>query len=311
MIDEEQGNVIDGTARTRQWRRLRQKPPREPDASELRSDAPKSIAASLLVPAEMLDVPPATPPGPPLSRNGQPGTATSVAERGSAPDTGATFDSVSHRNLFLSPDAAVVGSPSQPSRHKPTAALRFIKGALARLRGVSEIQAWRPRLTLPRARYLAAALSLVAVVALAAELVAHSHTTSTRLAHGSVGTESVAGLDRLRATVLSALTRAVAIEHAAGRPRATRPRPARRRQAHKPRRAHSAITTAAATPVTSGYTPPPSTGSAASSSTSSSSVGSGTAAPSTSTAQPSSASGGSTSAFGSSGALGPGSSKNG
>lgn len=54
-MDDQQGNLIDGTARARQWRRSRSEPRAASDSAEQHSDAPKSIASSLLVPAEMLD----------------------------------------------------------------------------------------------------------------------------------------------------------------------------------------------------------------------------------------------------------------
>ena len=55
-MDDQQGNVIDGTARARQWRLARSPARAESDGAEARSDAPKSIAGSLLVPADMLSI---------------------------------------------------------------------------------------------------------------------------------------------------------------------------------------------------------------------------------------------------------------
>src|ERR1700733_238126 len=52
-MDDQQGNLIDGTARARQWRRSRARSSAATDGVEQHSDAPKSIASSLLVPAEM------------------------------------------------------------------------------------------------------------------------------------------------------------------------------------------------------------------------------------------------------------------
>ena len=52
-MDDQSGKLIDGTARAGQWRRSRPRPAAV-DGAEVRSDAPKSIASSLLVPAEML-----------------------------------------------------------------------------------------------------------------------------------------------------------------------------------------------------------------------------------------------------------------
>jgi hypothetical protein len=54
QMDEEQRKVIDGTARARQWRRSRQQPS-APDGDRPHSEAPKRIAASLLVPSNILD----------------------------------------------------------------------------------------------------------------------------------------------------------------------------------------------------------------------------------------------------------------
>ncbi len=68
-MDDQQGNVIDGTARARQWRRSKPKTGSAPEAPEARSDAPKSFAGSLLVPADML--PPAFPPDEHLNGNEQ------------------------------------------------------------------------------------------------------------------------------------------------------------------------------------------------------------------------------------------------
>ena len=59
-MDDQQENVIDGTSRARQWRRATSTTRSATDDAAARSDAPKSIAGSLLVPAEML--PPAFPP---------------------------------------------------------------------------------------------------------------------------------------------------------------------------------------------------------------------------------------------------------
>src|SRR5689334_1002256 len=54
-MDDQNGHVIDGTARARQWRRSRSEAHAGDEAEGgPRSDAPKSIAGSLLVPAGML-----------------------------------------------------------------------------------------------------------------------------------------------------------------------------------------------------------------------------------------------------------------
>ena len=54
-MDDKPRNVIDGTARARQWRRSRSEARADEDGStDIRSDAPKSFASSLLVPADMV-----------------------------------------------------------------------------------------------------------------------------------------------------------------------------------------------------------------------------------------------------------------
>ena len=58
-MEDQSGKLIDGTARARHWRGARPRSADE-DGVETRSEAPKSIASSLLVPAEMLD--PVVPP---------------------------------------------------------------------------------------------------------------------------------------------------------------------------------------------------------------------------------------------------------
>ncbi|MHB8696161.1 MAG: hypothetical protein ACYDHH_33535 [Solirubrobacteraceae bacterium] len=51
---DDHGHLIDGTVRASQWRRSKSKAPPTPDGEQVRADAPRSIAGSLLVPAEML-----------------------------------------------------------------------------------------------------------------------------------------------------------------------------------------------------------------------------------------------------------------
>ena len=84
-MEDESGKLIDGTARARQWRRSRSASARA-EGPETRSAAPKSIAASLLVPAEMLG--PAASPG---------SDAAHIAS--------ATDEVSAHINPFLMPEA--------------------------------------------------------------------------------------------------------------------------------------------------------------------------------------------------------------
>src|SRR5260370_41714785 len=106
-MDEEQGKVIDGTARARQWRGSRPKSSADTDGTEAHSDAPKGIAASLLVPAEMLAGPP-TPPASGDDAGAGDLMVDSASAAGSRGTVGAAMD-----NLLLSPDAAVVNPRKQ------------------------------------------------------------------------------------------------------------------------------------------------------------------------------------------------------
>ena len=98
-MDDQQENVFDVTARARQWRRSRPPAPSGKDAEGPRSDAPKSIAGSLLVPAEMLAG--SLPADQPAAENEQAalprGTATAV--------DGTSAAERSRQNPFLVPPA--------------------------------------------------------------------------------------------------------------------------------------------------------------------------------------------------------------
>ena len=127
-MDDQQGNVIDGTARARQWRLARSKTRAATDDGETRSDAPKSIAGSLLVPADML--PPAVPADGHLDGNAHndageppPGLTTDSTDRAPAEDA-------PHQNPFLVPEAARVEHGWRPARRP------MIAWLLARSRGL-------------------------------------------------------------------------------------------------------------------------------------------------------------------------------
>ena len=127
-MDDQRGNVIDGTERARQWRRSRVKTGSPPESSEARSDAPKSLAGSLLVPAEMLP--------PPVPREAAGGNGRGSATPPPRADQGANGrpparDDV-HQNPFLVPEAARVERPARSTRGLAMAA-QFAH----RLRGTS------------------------------------------------------------------------------------------------------------------------------------------------------------------------------
>ena len=308
-MDEQQGNVIDGTARAPDWRRSESR--KDGDASELRADAPKSIAASLLVPADMVSGPLSTGAGDDnaeIAPSGHPAVADSPT------------DATSHRNLFLSPGAAAEQAEKRSPR-KPILArlVRLIDDQASR---VTRFRLPAKRLPfglhhrLPRtlpARPLALALGLASLVVVA--VIATQSGTSPAPTLRATGGRASAANDRAAEALLSDAATALGFERANHPGGSTRARTLRKQRAPNSRpKPRNPIGTTAAPIVAARYTPPPSTA-GATSGPASSGGGSGStvtpAAPSSPAASTSSGSGGHTSAFGSSGALGPGSSPNG
>jgi hypothetical protein len=300
---DEQGKVIDGTARARQWRRSRPKSAADTDGAEAHSDAPKSIASSLLVPAEMLDGAPAPQPGEIASPTNGAGAGTVIADGGSSSARDFTVGA-EDQNLFLAPDAAVVvESRQRPKRHDGRVIGPAV-AAVARLLASFRIGA------LTRPAHVGAALALVALVIVAVELGSQSHTTSPTIARASGRTAALAGLVQLKTASLSAVARAFAATQTATRQRADHVA-----RAHRSRQHHPANRASHGTPGQSGSSG--SNGSAARAgptassaiSNASSSTGytpsGGSSAPSTGGSSSSSGSS-SGSAFGQGGTLGPG-----
>jgi hypothetical protein len=182
-MDDQRGNVIDGTARARQWRLARSKARAAADGDEARSDAPKSIAGSLLVPADMLPAafPGERPHGHARSgvtgRPPQPGTPT--VDR--PPDRDAR-----HQNPFLVPDAAVAAGAGRPARRRQLAAwLTRLVGVGLRQRaeharerlGRQSARERRPHPRLRRWPIVSAAVLSVTAVSVIAIASQTSHTT--------------------------------------------------------------------------------------------------------------------------------------
>jgi hypothetical protein len=180
----DQGNVIDGTARARQWRRSRPKSGTAAESTETRADAPKSIAGSLLVPAEMLSS--AIPPDEHLngSEDGRAATPPSRANAGAgereSPETGV------HQNPFLVPEAARV-----ERRSRSTSRRRMLAALLASPRGLISVRRWssrplRRRVAIPRWLGEPRLIRLLALAALTgAVLVTAVITTRPNAAHPS------------------------------------------------------------------------------------------------------------------------------
>ena len=110
-MDDQQGNVIDGMVRAHQWRPARSK---TRGAAEARSDAPKSIAGSLLVPADML--PAAFLADGDANGDQQPSVAAQPLRATSATADGARDDATTHPNPFLVPEAATLGPRRRTER---------------------------------------------------------------------------------------------------------------------------------------------------------------------------------------------------
>jgi hypothetical protein len=314
---DEQGKVIDGTARARHWRRSRPQSAADTDGAEAHSDAPKSIAASLLVPAEMLDDPLAPEAGEPASPTNGTDPATPIAGDGSSPPPDLSLGA-ERQNPFLAADAAVVAPSRERRKHHDG---RVIGLATAATQLLASLRIRR----LIRPTRVGGLVVLVVLVIAAAELARQSHTTSPTTARASGRTAAIAGLARLKQASLPAVARALAAIQTAGRQHATHVWRARRSGRHHSTnhathrtagrsggsssrgsvaRSSSAESSAiSTTPATNSYTPSqePSTaagGATSSSPTVSSSSDSGT---SSSSSAPSSSR-----AFGQGGALGPG-----
>ena len=157
-MDDQQENVFDVTARARQRRRSRPTAPSGKDAEGPRSDAPKSIAGSLLVPAEMLAG--SLPAGQAAAENGQ---AALPRDAATAVD-GASAAERSRRNPFLVPPVECEEPRSKSERWRVITAVLARPGAWMRTHpGAAPL--WGPRTI---ARHLAGAPRLVRRFALAA-----------------------------------------------------------------------------------------------------------------------------------------------
>ncbi len=323
-MDDQQGNVIDGTARARQWRGSRSNSRAGAEETEPRSDAPKSIASSLLVPAEMVhEVAPPT-VGDEAHRGGQPKVASEARDPAAHAPSGATIEGTDHQNPFLASEftgIATTGALTRYSRRRSISvwATRLVSGVgsrISELRDHRHLLAATPRRRrrAPRmARTALLALSFVAAVATGAEVVIQTQSGSAPLARSNASGTNPASLDRLKSALLPSVTNPFAGEQPAHRSRTNHARRGRTNRAtnRHPRTRPARSTTAAAVR----YTAPSTEASAPPSSTSPSSgylsLGSTPAPAAQPAAQPSTASSKPTQPYGPAGALGPGSSPNG
>ena len=207
-MDDKPGNVIDGTARARQWRRSRSKARADEDGSaEIRSDAPKSFASSLLVPADMVH----GVLGPAAEQEDALGDALDGEHDETDDARAANATPPERRNPFLAPEAAVVATTDPAKRHSKhrlaTALIARVitRASTSRRHGrtwpvASPNQPARPA---ERALRIAGALGLGAVLVAAAVLVTQNHAGPLAARSSGGGGQSLASLDRLKGLVLS------------------------------------------------------------------------------------------------------------
>ena len=173
-MDDQHGNVIDGTERARQWRRSRTKSGTAAESTETRADAPKSIAGSLLVPAEMLSS--AIPPDQHLNGNEQDRAAAPLPRANAGAGEPASPEPGVHQNPFLVPEAARVEHRSRSTRRRMIAALlASARGLISAHRRSSRplrrrvaMPRWLGELRLTRLLALAALTGAVVVTAVIA-----------------------------------------------------------------------------------------------------------------------------------------------
>jgi len=256
-MDEQPGKVIDGTARARHWRRSQPKSAAERDGSQQHSEAPKSIASSLLVPPTMPDGELASPLNyEPATDNG---AGSSPAMDGTKPDRG-------HRNIFLSPDAAVPIPPRRRStQHIPTAALRLVRRASIARRRIADVRRLRAEFSVPRAG-VAAVVALAAVCGVAAALAVGWQSASAPRSRSVAHADVSFGFDRLKERFLLAESAFAAVQTKT-QPGTSVTRPAARRSVRRVRQVRVKATRVAtpyvASTVASASRPTPTTSDAA------------------------------------------------
>ena len=311
QMDDQSGKVIDGTARARHWRRSQTETRPDDRDTEVRSDAPKGFAASLLVPADMLD-------GVPADIADLSTAATVSAQDGTSEEDGrgaegASADAPEHRNPFLMPEAEAAVTRAQARR-------RF--GRFGRRAVIARLVAWPAFLTRPvagRPRAIRRGLlALVAVSGCAAVVTAIAVHAGTHAGSGPMqSTQSataIASLERLAGTSLHVTLRpAQRSRNRASKPHTDRvgrrrnhpalvPRPTAVAARYTTPPTRTSGTTSTSAPAVQGGSTTSSSGSSAAGSTASSTP----SASSSRTARHAPAQ-----AFGAGGVLGPGSSPNG
>lgn len=191
-MDDQQGNLIDGTARARQWRGSRPKPRAAADRIEQHSDAPRSMASSLLVPPEV----------PALDVGGiDRATSANTDRRAGEFPAGAA----EHVNPFL----AQAGSHARTSA-RSTSRLGHTRGRIVRVAGI--------------------ALAMLTVLTLGGLILERPGSAPAPLMGGQGANTASSSLGLLKSGPLAATTSPFAAEPAIRRPRARRATTAPRRR---------------------------------------------------------------------------------
>lgn len=194
-MDDQHGNVIDGTERAQQWR-PRPKTGSTPQDREARSDAPKSFAGSLLVPADML---PQRPPDEQINGNEQRQAPPLRSDLNADPAGETPAANGAHQNPFLVPEAAHVEHRARSAR----SLLAALLGASGRLLGPRRMASGHPRRSAALLQWMierrTGGLSVLAVLT-GAVLVTVIVTTQPRATHHSsppaLGADSPVNLDK-------------------------------------------------------------------------------------------------------------------
>ena len=308
QMSEQQGKVIDGTARASHWRRSSPSSTPTTDASPGHSEAPKNIASSLLVPAHMLL------DGTAAAASTGAGHET-LGERPGEPPTGlvarapGTADDL-HVNLFLAAERAaeLAATPGEASllRRVQAVVRRPIDRVVGGSRGAAESRRWwRIAPSRTAARPITIAVATVGVlIALAVVTTALWHSGARGRNIQSVG--RVNSLGSLKPNVLTASADPFGTKSAAHRSGVGRPQHANAEHLKK----HSAAARRSTPVHTNGnqhvvmahYTPSPTPSSSGSAPDTQSASGEGsgspppTSTPHTSPSNPSSSSGSSSAA---------------
>jgi hypothetical protein len=198
-MSEQQGKVIDGTARASHWRRSSPSSTPDADASPGHSEAPKNIASSLLVPAHMLlDGTAAT--ASIGTEDGAPGEGSGEHPAGLVAGTPGTAEGL-HVNLFLAAEraAALAATPGEASVLR-----RSIDRVVGSSRGNGESRRWQiaiRTLTTGRAITLAAStLGVLATLAVVSTVLVHSGASERQ----SQSVSRANSLDSLKPNILTA-----------------------------------------------------------------------------------------------------------